>query len=52
MLLILVIILLIILLGGGYWGYNSGSYGPFGGLLGLFLLIVVVLWLTGNLALR
>jgi hypothetical protein len=49
----LVIILLVVLLlggGGGYYGRRSGWRGPqFGGLLGLVLLILLVLWLTGNL---
>jgi hypothetical protein len=51
----LVIVLLVLLLlfggGGGYYGRRAGWRGPqYGGsLLGLILLILLVLWLTGNL---
>jgi hypothetical protein len=51
---ILVIVLLVLLLGGGgaYYGPRAGWRAPHygGGLLGLVLLVLVVLWLTGNLA--
>lgn len=50
---ILIIVLLVLLLGGGgaYYGPRAGWRGPHygGGLLGLVLLILLVLWLTGNL---
>ena len=53
--LIVLIIVLVLLFGGGggyYYGRNSGwgsrHYG--GGLLGLVVTIVLILWLTGNLA--
>jgi hypothetical protein len=51
---ILLIILLVLLLGGGggyYYGRDAGWGAPHygGGLLGLILLILPVLWLTGNL---
>lgn len=46
---ILLIILLVLLLGGGGWGYNAGwGVAPMGG-IGLLLLIVVILALTGHL---
>ena len=49
--LILIIVLLVVLLGGGgVYGSRAGWGGPhYGGLLGLVLLILVILWLTGNL---
>jgi hypothetical protein len=49
--LIVIIVLLVLLLGGGgFYGSRAGWGGPhFGGLLGLVLLILVILWLTGNL---
>ena len=51
--LIVVIVLLVLLLGGGggYYGRRSGWRGPhFGcGVLGLILIILLLLWLTGNL---
>lgn len=50
---ILIIIVLVLLLGGGgaYYGPRAGWGGPHygGGLLGLVLLILLILWLTGNL---
>ena len=49
MLTILVIVLLIILLGGGGGYYAHGRYGGagLGGVLGLVLVVLVVLWLVG-----
>ncbi len=49
--LILIIVLLVLLLGGGgFYGSRAGWGGPhYGGRLGLVVLILVVLWLTGNL---
>jgi hypothetical protein len=50
MLLILVVVLLVFALGGG-WGQSQ--FGPYAwSPLGLVLLIVVVMWLTGNLRLH
>lgn len=51
----LVIVLLVLVLlfggGGGYYGRRAGWRGPHygGGVLGLILVILLVLWLTGNL---
>ncbi len=49
--LIVIIVLLVLLLGGGgFYGSRAGWGRPhYGGLLGLVLLILVILWLTGNL---
>jgi hypothetical protein len=52
---ILLIVLLVLLFGGGggyYYGRGNGWSGPHygGGLLGLVLVIVLILWLTGNIA--
>ena len=49
MLTILVIVLLIILLGGGGGYYAHGRYGGagLGGVLGLVLVVLIVLWLVG-----
>jgi hypothetical protein len=49
MTLIIILILVILLFGGGWWGYQS--YGPHvgGGWVGIILLVILVLWLTGNL---
>jgi hypothetical protein len=50
--LILIIIVLVLLFGGGaYYGPRAGWRGPHygGGLLGVVLLVLLVLWLTGNL---
>jgi len=50
---ILIVILLVLVLGGGgaYYGPRAGWRGPHygGGLLGLVLLVLLVLWLTGNI---
>ena len=48
---ILVIILVLILLGAlPRWPYNrEWSYAPFGGLLTLILVLLLILYLTGNL---
>jgi len=51
---ILLIVILVLLLGGGggyYYGRGAGWGTPHygGGLLGLILILVLILWLTGNL---
>jgi hypothetical protein len=50
---IVVIVVLVLLLGGGggYYGRRARWRGPRvgGGLLGLILIILLLLWLTGNL---
>lgn len=51
MLTIIIVIVLVLLLLGSVprWGYSRGwGYYP-SGLLGLILLIVIILWLTGRL---
>lgn len=47
----LVIVLLVLLLvgGGGYYGHRSYGGAGLGGVLGLALTIVLVLWLLGAL---
>jgi hypothetical protein len=52
MLTILLIVLLILLLGGGGGYYARGRYGApgLGGVLGLALVILIVLWLVGALS--
>jgi hypothetical protein len=46
---ILIIIVLLLLLsgGGGYYGYNRYGGRGLGGVLGLVLIIIIVLWLVG-----
>jgi uncharacterized membrane protein YccC len=48
---ILIIVILILLLGGGggYYGYNRHGGRGLGGVLGLILIVLVVLWLFGGL---
>jgi hypothetical protein len=47
--LLLLIILIVFLLGGlPRWGYHSYGYGP-SGLVGVLLIILIVLLLTGRL---
>jgi hypothetical protein len=47
--LLLIIVLLVLLFGGGFWGYRS--YGPGAGIgwVGVLLIIILILYLTGNL---
>ena len=49
---ILIIVLLIVLLGGGggYYGYRSYGGAGLGGALGPVLVVLVVAWLAGGLA--
>jgi len=48
MLMIILVVLLVLALGGGGWGYSR--YGAVGwSPAGLLVLLLVVLWLTGNL---
>ncbi len=49
---LLIVVLLVLLLGGGgaFYGPRAGWRGPhYGGLFGLILIILLVLFLTGNL---
>lgn len=48
MMFILLIVLLVLALGGGGWGYSR--YGAAGGLgpIGVFLLVFLALYFTGN----
>ena len=50
-LLIVILLVLLFMSGGGYYGRRSGWRGPHygGGVLGIVLLVLLVLWLTGNL---
>jgi hypothetical protein len=54
--LILIIVLVVLLLGGGgaCYGPRAGWGGPHygGGVLGVVLCILLILWLTGNLGSR
>jgi hypothetical protein len=48
--LIIVIVVLVLLFGGGGYGRRANWRGPqYGGLLGVILIILLLLWLTGNL---
>jgi hypothetical protein len=49
---ILIIVLLILLLGGGggYYGYRTYGGPGLGGVLGLVLVVLFVVWLLGGLA--
>jgi hypothetical protein len=48
MLLILLIIILVLSLGGGGWAHSRYGYVGWSP-AGLILLVLVILWLTGNL---
>lgn len=47
---LLIIVLIILLLGGG-WGWRSyPERGPYiGGVVGLLILVLVILWATGRI---
>ena len=46
--LILIIVVLILLFGGGgYYGYNRFGTPALGGIVGLLLTVIVLLWLLG-----
>ena len=50
--LLLIIVLILLFGGGGWYGYRQGWYaGPQfgGGLIGLILIVILVLWLVGRL---
>jgi hypothetical protein len=53
MLIVLIIVLLLLFGGGGgyYYGRGAGWRTPHytGGLLGLVLIVLLILWLTGNI---
>jgi hypothetical protein len=46
---LLIILVLFLLLGGGPYGYNRWGNQGLGGILGLVLVIVLVLWLIDAL---
>jgi hypothetical protein len=48
MLMILLIVVLILALGGGAWGHSRVGYAGWSP-LGIILVILLLLWLTGNL---
>ena len=47
MLLIILVVVIVLALGG--WGVQSGNYVAPGGLLGVVLVVILLLYLTGNL---
>ena len=50
---VLIIVVLILLLGGGgYYGHSRYGGRGLGGVLGLVLVVMLVLWLFGGLGLR
>lgn len=49
--LLILILVIILLFGGGWYGYrtNPGSFPYFGGVIGIIILVLVILWATGKL---
>ena len=45
--LLLIILLLILLLGGGFYGHRRYGHRGLGGVLGLVLIVILILWLVG-----
>jgi len=48
MLMIILIVLLVVALGGGGWGHSRFGYAGWSP-AGLILLVLLIMWLTGNL---
>jgi hypothetical protein len=48
-LILIIVVLLLLFGGGGYYGYNRYGGAGLGGVLGLVLTILVILWLFGAL---
>jgi hypothetical protein len=48
MLFMLIIVLLVLALAGGGWGYSRFGYAGWSP-AGIILLVIILLWLTGNL---
>ena len=47
--LVVILLIVVLLFGSGYWGYSSRTYyGP--GLVGIIVLVLLILLLTGRLA--
>lgn len=48
--LLLIVIVLILLFGGGggYWAHQNYGYGGLGGVLGLVLIFILVIWIMGG----
>lgn len=46
-LILLILVLVLLFGGGGYYGYNRFGTPGLGGIVGLLLTIVIVLWLLG-----
>jgi len=46
---LLIVVLILMLGGGGYYGYSLYGGRGLGGVLGLVLVIVLVVWLVGGL---
>ena len=49
---ILIVVLLILLLGGGGFGYSRYGGAGLGGVLGLFLTVILVLWVMKVISLN
>lgn len=52
-LILLIIILILLFGGGGFYGYRRGTYGGrgFGGILGLALVVILIVYLVNSLLL-
>ena len=50
-LILIILVLLLIFGGGGYWGVRQGWYGvgPFGGFLGLAIVVIIILAVMGRI---
>ena len=50
MLLLIIVLLLLFGGGGGYYGYNRYGGRGLGGVLGLVLTVLIIMWLLGALS--
>lgn len=45
---LLIVVVLLLLFGGGGYGYSRYGYGGLGGVLGLVIIVLLIIWATGG----
>jgi hypothetical protein len=49
MMILLILVIIVVMFGGGYYGYRTYGAPYGGGWVGFIVIIVLILYLTGNL---